>query len=329
MPNLLIYALWAMLLGANLAQAASTLEGELGEPNQALAQKDYAKAYQGYLRHAATNPLAQFELGLMEQQGWGRPANPAAACAWYEKAAQGHIPAAQQFLGNCYGSGIGRPADSKAALYWYGKAAESGILIALCNAGDLYISGQGIEKNIAYGLALCTRAAQGESVPAMKHLADYYRHGRGIPVNPVAARYWYQQAAERHDPEAQFELGVILSEGQGGPVDRTAATFWLEQAAHQGYSPAYLPLAVLYANAPVDPQSGALPPDVLAKVYLWDQAAKARTSNPEALVQISRIEKLTLAVMPPQWKPELDRQVAEHLAKFAQDPIAAPKDGNF
>ncbi|QWT50581.1 sel1 repeat family protein [Azospira inquinata] len=324
LPNLLIYALWATLLGANLAQAASALEGELGEANQALANRDYAKAYQGYLRRSTTNPLAQFELGLMEERGWGRPVNQETACTWYEKAAQGGIPAAQQFLGNCYRAGIGRPADSKTALYWYGKAADSGILIALCNAGDLYISGQGVEKNINYGLELCTRAAQGESVPAMKHLADYYRHGRGIPTNPVAARYWYQQAAERHDLEAQFELALMLSEGLGGPADRTAAAFWLEQAARQGYSSAYLPLAVLYANAPVDSQSGALPPEVLAKVYLWNQAAKAITSNPETLAQISRIEKLTLAVMPPQWKPALDRQVTEHLAKFSQLPVTQP-----
>lgn len=292
------------------------LSEELKQGQQALAAKDYVTAYQEYTRHADGNPLAQFTLGLFEQQGWGRPANPVAACNWFEKAAQKKIPAAQQFLGDCLAQGIGRPVDGQGALRWYGGAAEAGIASALCSAGELYISGKIVPKDVNKGLALCTKAAQAESPPAMMKLANYYRDGTDVPQNLHHARFWYDQAAQRHNHDAQFRLGIMLSEGQGGDANIPQARFWLEHAAMEGHAPAYLPTAILYANAATDPKTGALTPDDLAKVYMWNSAAKATTQNPMQLKEIARIETMVLAVMPTKWKPDLDRRVAEHLAKY-------------
>jgi hypothetical protein len=84
----------------------------------------------------------------------------------------------------------------------------------------------------------------------------------------------------------------------------------------QRYAPAYLPTAELYANAPADPKTGALAPEHLAKVYMWNSAAKARTTDPAQLTEINRIEGLVLQVMPATWRPDLDKRVAEHLAKY-------------
>jgi len=283
---------------------------------QALAAGNYGKAYREYERHAADSPLAQFTLGLFEREGWGRPANPVAACAWFDKAAAANVPAAQQFVGDCFAQGIGRAVDGQAAVQWYRKAGASGIYAALCSAGDLYLAGRIVDKNVQEGLALCTAAAQAESPPAMLRLADLYRAGTQAPQDLKLARYWYEQAAQRHSHEAQFRLGVMLSEGDGGPADVVQARFWLEHAAAEGYAPAYLPTAVLYANAPVDPRTGALTPNDLAKVYMWNRAAKAVTTNPLQLADIARIDGMVLAVMPAQWQPDLDRKVADHLAKF-------------
>ncbi|WP_433693494.1 tetratricopeptide repeat protein [Herbaspirillum seropedicae] len=310
-----IVAAATLSYAAPAASAPRDLGAELTTANKALAAKDYSRAYALFARHAANNPLAQFSLGLFEREGWGRTSNPVAACNWFEKAAHSNIPAAQQFLGDCLAKGIGHEVDGKAAASWYRKAAASGIAYALCSAGELYIEGKTLEKDVDRGLALCLAAAQADSAPAMLRLADYYRDGKDVPQNLVAARYWYEQAAQRHQHEAQYRLGIMMSEGHGGDVDIPSALFWLEHAAMEGYRPAYLPVAILYANASPDPKTGMLSPENLAKVYMWNSAAKARTTNAVQLAEIERIEKMVLAVMPPQWQPDLDRKVAEHLAK--------------
>lgn len=289
------------------------LRADLAQAERALAARDYPKAYRAFIRHAANNPLAQFNLGLFERQGWGRPANQVAACAWFDKAAHGNIPAAQQFLGDCLAQGVGRAVDGQAAVQWYRKAAAAGIAYADCAAGALYIAGAIVPRDVAQGLALCTRAAQAESVPAMLKLADYYTAAASLPL----ARFWYDQAAQRHHHEAQYRLGLMLSEGQGGPADVAQARFWLEHAAMEGYAPAYLPTAILYANAPTNPATGALESNDLAKVYMWSHAARARTTDPQQLAEMNRIDALVQAVMPPQWQPDLDRRVADHLARFS------------
>lgn len=314
MRNIFFMLIPLLALAPN-ALAGKRLDAELQPAQQALAKRDYKKAYALYARHGAKNPLAQFTLGLFYREGWGRPADPAAACGWFEKAAHQGIPTAQQFFGDCLADGSGRTADGKAAEGWYRKAASNGIAYALCSAGGLYIEGKAVDKDVRRGLDLCTQAAQSDSLPAMLRLADYYREGTDVPQDLAAARRWYGMAAERRSREAQYRLGVMLSEGQGGEPDLAAALFWLETAAGEGYAPAYLPTAILYANAAPDPKTGALTPEQLAKIYLWTSAAKARTNDQAQLAEIARIEAIMLAVMPTTWRPELDRKVAEHLAK--------------
>jgi TPR repeat protein len=313
--------LLAALVLAGQVQAQTSihdLSKELEPAQKALAARDYASAYAAYAAHADTSPLAQFTLGLFEREGWGRKADPVAACAWFEKAANNKVPAAQQFMGDCLAQGIGRAVDGLGAVQWYRMAGESGVPYALCQAADLYIAGKIVPKDAAQGLALCTAAAQAESPPAMLKLADYYREGAAVPQNLRLARYWYDQAAQRHNHEAQFRLGLMLSEGEGGDANVAQARFWLENAAREGYAPAYLPTAILYANAAPDPKTGALTPEDLAKVYMWNRAARASTTNPVQLAEVDRIDKLVLAVMPAQWRPDLDRRVADHLAKYPQ-----------
>lgn len=288
------------------------LRAPLVAADAALAAQNYPAAYAAYARHAVDNPLAQFNLGLIEQQGWGRPADPAAACGWFQQAAQHAIPAAQQFWGDCLAGGVKRAPDGPAALAWYAKAAASGIAGALCSAGDLYIQGTLVPRDVARGLALCTAAARQESLPAMLKLADYYRTSKDLSL----ARFWTSQAAQSHSLEAQWRLGIMLSEGLGGAADPTQARFWFETAAMAGYAPAYLPASILYANAPTNAGTGALEPADLARVYMWNQAARARTTNPRQLAEIARIDALVSTIMPAQWRPSLDRKVASHLARF-------------
>jgi len=311
--------LTALLCIATASAASTKGKGELQPAQKALAAGDYKTSYTLFSRFAAKNPLAQFNVALFYHYGWGRPVNEAEACRWFEKAAKGKIPAGEHFYGDCLAQGIGRPSDGGKAVEWYKRAADHGHLISLCSAGELYIKGKGVPKDTRQGIELCAEAARQEALPAMLKLAGYYREGTDVKQDLAAARYWYQQAAERHFHEAQYRLGIMLAEGQGGERDSNTALFWLETAASEGYAPAYLPTAILYANADTDPKTGVLAPEHLAKIYLWVSAAKARVTDKAQLAEISRIEPMVLTVMPPSWRGELDRKVAEHLAKYKSD----------
>lgn len=239
----------------------------------------------------------------------------AAARNRFEKAAPKNIPAAQQASGDCFAHGMDRARENELALRWYRPAADSGIAFSLCQAGQAYIAGDLVAKDVAKGLALCTSAAQAESTATMMKLAGCYGEGAAIIQNLRTARFWYAQAAQRRNQEAQYWRGIMLSEGQGGNADIPQARSWLELDAAEGYSRAYLPAAILYANAQINPNTGALTPDGLARVYMGNSAAQATTKNPLQMAQIARIETMALNVMPSQWTPDLDRRVANHLAQ--------------
>jgi TPR repeat protein len=314
---ILITALFLAAASSARAGSKGDIVAELQPAQKALASGEYKKAYARFSRFAAKNPLAQFNLALFYKYGLGRPVNEVEACRWFGKAARRNIPAAQHSFGDCLARGVHQPADIPAAIDWYKKAAANGHLISLCSAGDLYIKGKGVARDTQQGLALCAQAARQEAPLAMLKLAGYYREGTDVKQDLAAARFWYQQAAERHSHEAQYYLGVMLSEGQGGEPDLNAALFWLETAAGEGYAPAYLPTAILYANANPVPETGVLAPEHLAKIYLWLSAAKANPAEKAQLAEIIRIEAMVLAVMPASWRGPLDRKIAEHLAKYA------------
>lgn len=116
--------LCVILLAASSADAGIDNAETMKSAQAALAAGDYEKAFAAY--HAAAgnnNALAQFSVGLFFQNGWGRAVDKAAACQWFEQAAQGGIPTGQYQAGICLEEGIHRPPDHAAAADWFEKAA--------------------------------------------------------------------------------------------------------------------------------------------------------------------------------------------------------------
>ena len=82
--------------------------------------------------------VAQFNLGVMYNQGQGVPQDNKTAVKWYKFAAeQGHA-SAQHYLGVMYHEGQGVPQDNKTAVKWYKLAAEQGDADAQLNLGVMY-----------------------------------------------------------------------------------------------------------------------------------------------------------------------------------------------
>ena len=84
------------------------------------------------------NVYAQFNLGLMYDEGIGVPENDKTAVKWYTKAAKQGEPSAQYNLGVMYNNGTGVPENDKTAIKWYTKAAEQGNADAQFNLGIMY-----------------------------------------------------------------------------------------------------------------------------------------------------------------------------------------------
>lgn len=100
------------------------------------------------------DPRSQYAMGVMAENGFGMPRNPAQAAAWYRKAAEQGNTDAQYNLGAMYEHGIGMGVNYAQAAHWYRPAAEAGDLDALSNLGVLYEKGAGVPQDKVLALAL-------------------------------------------------------------------------------------------------------------------------------------------------------------------------------
>jgi TPR repeat protein len=110
--------------------------------------KNYQEAVR-WLRKATDqgNIYAQYNLGLMYEDGDGVTKDYVEAAKWYRKAAEQGAVAAQDSLGRCYYKGQGVPQDYIEAVKWYRKAAEQGFFPAQCGLGVCYHNGYGVPQD--------------------------------------------------------------------------------------------------------------------------------------------------------------------------------------
>lgn len=107
---------------------------------------------------AQGDAAAQFNLGVLYDQGRGVRQDYQKAREWWEKAAaQGHAMA-QVKLGFLYYYGQGVRQDYQKAREWFEKAAAQGEATAQVGLGLLYENGHGVRQDLAtakewYGIA--------------------------------------------------------------------------------------------------------------------------------------------------------------------------------
>ncbi len=137
---------------------------------------------------------AEYDMGIMCEEGQAVPKDYAAAADWFRKAAeQGHVQAERR-LGLCYAEGRGIERDGRQAAYWLEKAAVRGDVPAQAGLGRLY-------------------AREKEWKAALK---------------------WYREAAERGDGASQFELSKLYHSGKAGVQDDVLSQMYLVLAAAHG-----------------------------------------------------------------------------------------------
>ena len=236
--------------------SSSTLfAGSLQDASDALERKDYNTA------HTLTSLLAkqgvaeaQYNLGLMYQDGLGVNQDYETAVKWFQLSAEQGYPSAQFNLGKMYEKGYGVRQDYEKAVKWYKPSAEAGVIGAIYNLGVLYKKRHDYEK----ATPLLLKAAKNKYVPALTLLAENNFHkwillaAQKENINAymiLGARYylgfedtqdyteaakWYRKAAEQGDVDAQNIIGAMYEKGKGISKDFVEAYRWFRVAEESG-----------------------------------------------------------------------------------------------
>ena len=218
--------------------------------------KDDVKAA-GYYKVAATHGdmYAQYNLGLMYDNGRGVNKDVKEAARLYKLAAdQGH--ASSQFcLGYDYEKGIGVEQNYTEAIKYYKLAADQGHAGAQCNLGLMYKNGQGVSQSYTEAVRLYKLSADQGNMYAQNNLGLMYENGQGVPQNLTEAVRLYKLSADQGYMYAQCNLGFMYARGQGVPQSYTEAVRLYKLSADQGYDQAQHNLGVVYNNGQGVPQN--------------------------------------------------------------------------
>lgn len=217
----------AITYGYGAQPAAPATDPTLADALAAYEAGDYEKARSLWAPLAdGGNAIAQYNLGLLYENGKGVAQDNAKAAELYRKAAeQGHA-SAQLNLGYLYDHGLGVTEDHALAAQWYLTAAEQGDVIAQRNIAFMYEDGDGIPQDYALAAAWYRKAAnQGDAI-AQNNLGYLYEMGRGVTKDFDEAAAWYRKAADQGLAQAQADLGYLYEEGLGVPQDIEVALEW-------------------------------------------------------------------------------------------------------
>ena len=193
-----------LLAGAFAFGALPALGQSLSEGFDAAQSGDYATALENFEQLAGQgNAAAQFNLGIMYDNGEGVPQNDSKAFEWYRKAAGQGFAAAQRNLGNMYRNGNGVPQNDSKAVEWFREAAEQGYADAQVNLGYMYDNGKGVRQNDFKAVEWYRKAAEQGLADAQYGLGMVYSIGIGVSRNPVMAYVASNLAAAQGDERSR------------------------------------------------------------------------------------------------------------------------------
>ena len=138
------FAAIALVLSLTAPVAAEPLE----DTTTASGRRDYAIALRLWRPLADQgDAIAQFNLGLTYDKGWGVPQNDAEAVKWYSLAADQGDADAQINLGGMYHNGRGVPQNDAEAVKWFRLAADQGNANAQNDLAVMYTKGEGVPQD--------------------------------------------------------------------------------------------------------------------------------------------------------------------------------------
>ena len=257
------------------AQENETTEASSGDADVQLnlgamyaLQQDYTKAKSLFEKAAAQGSAeAQYNLGLLYDQGYGVPQDYAQARSWYEKAAVQGNDSAQFNLGLMYARGQGGRQDYAQARQWYERAAAQGHAKAQNNLGVMYHEGEGVQQDYAQARRWFEKAAAKDNADAQYWMGYIYAQGHGVKQDYAQARAWFEKAAAQGAANAQTALDMMNAVAQEDALTKEDARQLAKQAA-KGDGRALKALEQTAAQGDADAQTG------LGVLYLIGQGVR-------------------------------------------------------
>jgi len=207
------------------------------------------------------NAEANFNLGILYEDGLGVSQDLAQALLYYEAAAIGGSFKAQYRLGLLYFVGEVVPLDKTKAKRWLTKAAEGGdrdsieMLAILSDANGSQRDKEFLRAETAHASAdyllaanIWQRLADDNDSISRTRLAWLYEKGLGVKRDLKRAAKLFRQSAVDGDADAQYALAVMLQTGKGQVQDFHESELWLQKAANLGHRAAALALANTAGN---------------------------------------------------------------------------------
>lgn len=203
----------------------------------AYQQGDFATALAVWRPLAeAGEARAQFNLGVMFDQGRGVARDRESAILWWRKASEQGMTQAMHNLANIYISGEGAAQDYEEALKWLRLAAEKGLARSQYTLGKMYSYGLGVAPDEGQAVTWYRKAAEQGFDRAQYTLGKMYRDGvGGLEASAEEAARWFRRAAVQGYAKAQSHLGSRYARGEGVPKDEIEALMWMTLAADRGH----------------------------------------------------------------------------------------------
>ena len=145
----------------------------------------------------ADTPVQQFQQGL---EATMRGDYQTAFKLWLPMAEQGYA-GAQFNLGVMYENGDGIKQDDFEAVKWYRKAAEQGYANAQSNLGAAYSAGRVVRQDDVEAVKWFKKAAENGSQNGQFKLGLSYLIGRGIQKDRTLAKEWLGKACDNGDQQ--------------------------------------------------------------------------------------------------------------------------------
>jgi len=139
---------------------------------------------------------AQYNLGIMYQDGAGVAQSDEEAVKWYQLAAVQGLPGSQSNLGLMYQNGTGVAQNHEEAVKWYQLAADQGYALAQSNLGFMYQNGTGVAQDHEEAVKWYQLAADQGYALAQANLGFMYQTGTGVAKSRAQAAKWFRLATE-------------------------------------------------------------------------------------------------------------------------------------
>ena len=198
------------------AQGDPAVQNRLGEKIKLKATdaQGYREAF-GWFQKAAErgHPPAEYNLGLMYEEGQGVEQNPLKALELIRQAAASGHAEAQFHLGGMCKDGRIVEADAQQARRWWEKAAAQHHLPAQYKLGLLYAKGEGVEQSYETAAHWWAPTALSGNADAQNALGSLYEQGLGVAKDDALAFRWYRNAAAQGHVAALNSLASMFERG--------------------------------------------------------------------------------------------------------------------